>query len=312
MPTNDDIETTSDELRVRSWDEYVGQEALKANLDKRIRASKITGRPLDHILLAAPPGYGKTSLAGCIAGQIGAEYWFVKMPVTTKEFAVMLEAMPRPALFLLDEIHSATKAMQEALLPVIEEGFFQNKVGRIIPTEGITFVAATTEPAKLIKPLVDRFRLKPHFVDYTDEELGQIITTMGRRIGVNLDPTVVQQIAPAAAFTPRLAGALVTAARDLEAIGDEVTAESILDLTGLDPDGLTHGHIAYLKALDSLEGISGSRNLCSVLQASAPQLEDLERLLIRRKLITLESQGRTITGAGMTKIGVRFNARSAA
>jgi Holliday junction DNA helicase RuvB len=302
---------TGEELRVRTWDSYIGQDDLKRNLDTRINAAVNDGRQLDNIYLYAPPGYGKTSLAGIIAARLDQEFWFIKMPITEKEFARYVQGIPRPAVVLLDEIHAAPKAFQEALLPVIDEGYFQTKVGKIIDCSGLTFIGATTENRKVIKPLHDRFHLRPHFADYSDEELAFIMASMADRIGVPFSSELAVELAPAAAFTPRLAGALVLAARDIISTGGDPTAQNVLRLAGLDPDGLTPSHMAYLRALDDLDGTAGMRPLCSLLQSSVPDLEELERLLIRRKLITLDTNGRSLTGYGMKKLGVNYGRRSA-
>lgn len=298
--------SVGEELRVRTWEEYVGQIAMKENLTKRIKASYITGKPFDHMFLSAPPGYGKTSLCGIIALQLGLHFHQAKMTPSMKEreFSRLVLSLQRPCLFLIDEVHAAPRAVQELMMPMIDEGILQNKAGKVEPVEGIVFALATTEPQRCNKAMLSRIRIQPHFVDYSDEELAEIILGMARRIDVPITGALARELAPAAAFTPRIAGSLVTAARDIDAIGDPLTAENILTLAEFDPDGLSHHHLDYLRALDDLGGQSGIKNIAMMLQYPLTHIEDLERLLIKRNFITLEPVGRTITGHGMRKIGI--------
>lgn len=302
QPTNSATEL----LRVRTWDDYIGQASLKRKLGMRIKASIIDNRRMDHILFAAGPGFGKTSLAGIVANSLGIEYFELKMPIPERQFMRIVQRARAAgrALVLLDEIHSAPNKFQEMLLPAIEDGYLQNAAGKAISVEGITFVGATTEPQKLIKPLIDRFKVTPHFEEYTDDELGHILHGMCGRLGVQLPMEHAMTLAPAAAFTPRIAGDLAVAARDLQTLGEEVCPETILDLADLDPDGLAPKHLAYLRTLDELGGVSGFKNIANMLQYPTAVIEEIERLLIRRHMLELDKTGRCITAEGMTKIGI--------
>lgn len=312
MPVSEDAPqpvTQTDPLRVMTWDDYVGQTKMKEMLEKRILASVITQRPLDHFFLGAPPGYGKTSLCGVIADRLGVPFYSLKMTPSMKErdFHRAIMAVERPCLYLLDEIHAANKAVQELLLPMTDaaEGYIQNRAGKRESVEGITFALATTEPHRVNKALLTRFKVKPHFDDYTDEELAKILYGMAQRMEVPMTGAMAQQLAPACAFTPRIAGSVATAAHVLHAIGEELTPASILELAGFDADGLSPEHLDYLRALDDLGGVAGIKNIVMMLQLPLPHVEDLERLLVKRNFVTLESTGRRITGGGMRKIGIQ-------
>jgi Holliday junction DNA helicase RuvB len=286
---------------VREWDDYIGQEVLKARLNVSIEAANKDERHLDHILFAAPPGFGKSSLAHIVASRSGLECIEVQMPLQIKELAwIVGESID--CFILLDEIHAAPKATQEALLPALQQGYLQLPNGRTEETRHVTFIGATTEPDKLIKPLWDRFMIKPRFEEYSDGEMQRIIVNMARRCGIELGHKTARALALASAGTPRLAGNLVIAARDLATTGQEPTSATVLHQTGIDCDGLSERHMDYLSTLRELRNTSGLRNICSMMQISQSMAEELERLLIKRGLITLDPQGRSLTSNGVRKI----------
>jgi len=300
-----DLTTTGDILRVRSWDDFRGQATLKSRLEVNIQSALSRRQMLDHVFLAAPPGYGKTSLASIIASRLGDEFMSLKMPIRKKDF-VHSTIQWQGGVLLLDEIHAAPRAFQEFLLPAIEDGYIQLDTGETLSTSHITIIAATTEPGSVIKPLRERFLIVPRFTDYADEEMGEILRGMMSHVGVDLDTETTTKLGLAAAGTPRIAGALTLAARDLSISNLPVTLESILAQTGMDPDGLSEQQIEYLHTLHELQGTAGLRNICSLLQIPIGDIEELERLLVRRGFIRLNPSGRTLTAAGhrKCKIGV--------
>jgi Holliday junction DNA helicase RuvB len=294
---------TGDIIRARTWDEYVGQDALKRQLDITIRARLEDCRPLDSMLLAAPPGVGKTTLAAVVADRLGDPFHVFKMPVNIKDFAYFLREF-RVGIILLDELHAAPRGFQEKLLPAIEDGMFYLPDGRQVDTQFITFIGATTEEQAIIKPLWDRFMLKPVFEDYSNDDMRKIVENMAIKLEVELPDGLAEKLARATAGTPRLAGALVRAARDLAIIGDEMTLEAILTQANVDADGLTTRHMHYLQTLDMLGGLAGLHTLMSLLQLNQSVVEDLERLLLRRGYISREPTGRTLRAKGTAKLGV--------
>lgn len=293
--------STGELVRAQAWDDYVGQATLKGRLLTHIRAAVETERMLDHMLLVAPPGSGKTTLAKLIADEIRDPFYAMMMPMDLREFVYFCGDW-KGGIILLDEIHRASKAFQEALLPALEDGELALSSGSRVSVRHITFIGATTEPQGIIKPLWDRFLVKPRWNDYSDSDMAQIVAGMAARAGVAMPPEVAQGLARATGGTPRVAGSLVVACRDLLDTGQDVSVGSVLELAGIDCDGLSERHIDYLKALTELGGISGLRNLCSLMQLSQSVLEELERLLIRRGFVRLEAKGRSLSAAGRAKI----------
>jgi Holliday junction DNA helicase RuvB len=292
--------TTGERVRAQSWDEFVGQSTLKRRLTTHIDAARNEGRALDHMLLVAPPGSGKTTLAKLIADRLGDDFADFMMPMDLKQLVRFIGRW-RGGVLLLDEIHRAPKAFQESLLS-IEQGYIQMPTGQRVEVGHVTFICATTEPQGVIKPLWDRLLVKPVWEDYSDEDMARIITGMAERSGLVVAEQVAAGLARATGGTPRVAGSLVVALRDLAVTDQEVSVETILDLTGLDVDGLTGQHVAYLHTLQALGGQSGLANVCSLLQLPPPVVQDLERLLIKRGFVALESNGRTLTTMGAAKL----------
>jgi holliday junction DNA helicase RuvB len=293
--------STSEKVRARRWNEYIGQARLKSRLMIHIRAAIAENRELDHMLLVAPPGAGKSTLAELIAQELRDPFHSIQMPVKERDFLYFVMDWPGGVL-LLDEIHSAPKGFQELLLGGVQDGMIQAASGRKVDVRHITFIAATTEPEAIIKPLWDRFLIKPQWEPYSDDEMGEIVAGMASRAGVAMPPDVARGLARAAGGTPRIAGSLVVACRSLIAVGETPTVSSILDLAEMDIDGLTSRHMAYLRSLAELGGVAGLSSLCSMMQLSQSVVEDLERLLIQRNFIRKDTSGRNLTEQGRQKV----------
>ena len=289
-------------LDPHSWDEFIGQERLKYQLQTHTAAAFAQHRPLSHVLLAGPPGFGKTTLSRLIAEAMTDPLVELQMPISRK-FLVHHFRMFEGGVMFLDEIHALSRKDQEILLPVLEQGSIFDDRGREFLIPFLTVVAATTERDKLIKPLHDRFPIRPDFVPYTDVELGAIVARMAERAEVTIDVKMAHDLGKASAGVPRMARHFVAAARDLDALDRPVTTEDILELCGVDPDGLTIQHREYLKVLASQpEGMAGEKTIEMVLQSPTGVIRDLERVLLKRQLIEYTRGGRQLTAEGIAKV----------
>lgn len=299
--------TASEEaIRPGTWDEYVGQHELKRSLDVLIQAAKRDGRRLDHILLVATPGAGKTALAELIADRMDSDFEYIKCPININQFCDRME-MNEHVIVMLDEIHNASKEFKELLLTALEGGVLMAPSGFRIDVSTITFIAATTKAqlGQLGEPLIDRFDVKPTWDEYTDEEMALIIRGMATRLGFDLPEQLATDLARAAGGTPRLAKPLVKRARDL---GPGATADDVLKLVGIDADGLGAAHWEYLELLESLGGRAGFTNLMKFLRMDKWTVDSLERLLLLRGYIRFEPNGRKITQQGARRLIARRKA----
>lgn len=283
------------------WSDFVGQTALKERLSLHIQAAVAQERMLDHVLLAGPPGFGKSTLAQIIARELNDPYTALTMPVKPVTMLAHLRQFTGGVL-VLDEIHQASPAEQHQLLNLLDFGTFTLANGRRVTVEKLTIVGATTNPEKLIAPLYDRFPIKPAFVDYTDDDMGTIVMLMAEKVGLELDADIAIALGRATGGTPRHARQLVFAARDLACNGRAIVVDDVLAICGVQSDGLTAQHVEYLNVLADQGDQAGLATLSSLLRLHPSTVAEVERLLLKRKLVAIGAGGRELTQAGSTRI----------
>lgn len=285
-----------EEYRPLTFEEYRGQAKLKKRLKIHIDAAKRNGTLIDHVFLAATPGAGKTTLAQVIAFELGTT--FVKYVMPLKENTLRSIIIRYSGVVLLDEIHRATKAQQESLLTVIEDGYLQPASGaRIEIKNPITFVGATTEPQDVIKPLKERFKIKPFFDPYSDQEMADIVKGMASKSGVDMSSKMALKLGQACAGIPRHASELVAMTRDLQSNN----WRQVLEACELSEDGLTREHKEYLKYLALHNGIAGLAPLADMLRMDKSTVVGLETLLFNKGFITYSKSGRELTAEGYSR-----------
>lgn len=297
----------TDSLRPKRWKDYVGQRRMKERLSVIIDSALHQHHPLDHILLTGPPGAGKTALAELIGHRASPNFTAIKVGGGTDVDALYCAiedfAGQGGGVIFLDELHNAPRQFQEQLQVALLDAELHTKYHYSIFCEGVTFIGATTleNRAKLLDPLVQRFPLSFTWEPYTDADMALIVQGMATRLGVPLPDDVARELARAAGGTPRFVEGMVKRARDLHVTGRKITVEAVLDLAGLDCDGLTREHLEYLRILQSMGNVAGLKNLTTMMRMSNATIEDLERLLITRGYIRFTSRGRELTTAGRAK-----------
>src|SRR5690242_20101165 len=210
-------------LRPRRLEDFVGQEAIKDQLTVSVQAATTRGEPLDHVLLAGPPGLGKTSLAQIVAAELGVPFVQTAGPALERkgDVAAFLTALEPRAVFFVDEIHRLPRALEETFYPAMEDGQLPITVGqgagaRVVTLDlpPFTLVGATTRAGLLTTPLRDRFGIQHRLEHYDADHLAQIVFRSAKLLGVEIEQAGAIAIAGRSRGTPRVANRLLRRVRD--------------------------------------------------------------------------------------------------
>ncbi len=307
-------------LRPRRLAEFVGQERVKAQLSIVLEAAKGRGEALDHVLLAGPPGLGKTSLAYIIREELGAGIRCVAGPALERKgdlAAILTSLEPHDVLFV-DEIHRLNRAVEEILYPALEDFRLDIIVGQgpaartlTLDLPPFTLVGATTRTGLLTTPLRDRFGMTYRLEYYDPEELGTIVRRSARILGVEIEPEAAKEIARRSRGTPRVANRILRRVRDFAEVRHDgaVTLEvarGALALLEVDGEGLERIDRELLAAIAHKFGGGpvGLSTLAVALGEETDTIEDVyEPYLLQLGLIQRTPRGRIVTELGRAHIG---------
>src|SRR5437899_6882191 len=210
-------------LRPRRMDDFVGQETLREQLAVALEASRARGEALDHVLLAGPPGLGKTSLAQILAAELEVPFVQTAGPALERkgDVAAFLTALEPRSVFFVDEIHRLARALEETFYPAMEDHRLPITVGagagaRVVTLElpPFTLVGATTRTGLLTTPLRDRFGIQARLEPYAVDELSLIVRRSAGILEIELEEEGAQTIAARSRGTPRVANRLLKRVRD--------------------------------------------------------------------------------------------------
>jgi Holliday junction DNA helicase RuvB len=308
-------------LRPRRLEDFVGQDAVRDQLAVSITAAVNRGDALDHVLLAGPPGLGKTSLAQILAAELGVSFVQTAGPALERkgDVASYLTALEPRAVFFIDEIHRLPRALEETFYPAMEDGVLPITVGQgagarivTLPLPPFTLIGATTRAGLLTTPLRDRFGIQHRLEHYGPEDLGTIVLRSARLLGVSIEDGGAVAIAQRSRGTPRVANRLLRRVRDYAEVrhGGTITepvAASALDLLEVDAEGLDRLDREILRTICEKFGGGpvGLSTLAVAVGEEQDTIEDVyEPYLLQRGLIERTPRGRAATRRAYAHLGL--------
>ena len=309
-------------IRPKTFDSYIGQTELKETLKISIEAAKKREMCLDHMLFYGPPGLGKTTLAGVVAEQMGADIKITSAPALERprDIIGILMSLKGGEILFIDEIHRLNKVAEEILYSAMEDFYLDMSTGKSqtaktirLPLPKYTLIGATTKAGELSGPLRDRFGIIHRLQFYTFEELSQVIKRTASILDIKITDEGANVIAKCSRGTPRIANRLVKRVSDFAIvkydgeITEEVARESLnvlkIDEYGLD---LTDRALLNLIAEKYDGGPVGINTIAAALGEDVRTLEDVcEPYLLQIGLLQRTPQGRKISPQGYRHLGIK-------
>jgi Holliday junction DNA helicase RuvB len=319
-PHDDDAQYDAG-LRPRTFDEYIGQDRVRENLQVSITAARQRAEALDHVLLFGPPGLGKTTLAYVIGNELGVPVRATSGPVMEKpgDLAAMLTSLqPREVLFI-DEIHRMSPVIEEILYPAMEDFELDILIGQgpsarsvKVPLQPFTLIGATTRAGLLTSPLRARFGIVHRLDFYQDVDLTEIVTRSARILGVETAPGACEEIARRSRGTPRIANRLLRRIRDFAEVraNGVITSEvchKALELLEVDAHGFDEADRRLLRSIiDKFGGGPvGLNSLAAAIGEEKDAIEDIyEPYLIQIGFLDRTPRGRVATARAYEYFGL--------
>jgi Holliday junction DNA helicase RuvB len=299
-------------VRPKTLADYVGQPAVKAQMEIFITAARQRQDALDHVLIFGPPGLGKTTLAHVIANELGAGFKQTSGPVLERpgDLAALLTNLQPNEILFVDEIHRLSPVVEEILYPAMEDFQLDIVIGEgpgarsiKIDLPPFTLVGATTRAGLLTSPLRDRFGIVQRLEFYGHDDLQRIVERSARILGVPIDVAGAARIAERSRGTPRIANRLLRRVRDFAEVKaqgriTEPVAQAALDLLDVDPQGFDPmDRRLMLTIIEKFDGGPvGVDSLSAALGEERGTIEDvIEPFLIQQGFVMRTARGRVAT-----------------